>query len=159
MGEERGDTMRWISFSVLLVVTVGVARLLQHQVQTGEGGNPQLQLTDTDRQTLADLSLPVVRREAESKKRTENKLGKKAKGKKLKQSKRRGRNASKKKGNDNKKRATKKKRNKTKGDFKKKKGRKQKKDRKGAMKKKRGDKAKRRKETMKRKGTRGRKTN
>merc|ERR1711953_487090 len=152
MGEERGDTMRWISFSVLLVVTVGVARLLQHQVQTGEGGNPQLQLTDTDRQTLADLSLPVVRREAESKKRTENKLGKKAKGKKLKQSKRRGRNASKKKGNDNKKRATKKKRNKTKGDFKKKKGRK------GAMKKKRGDKAKRRKEPMKRKGTRGKNT-
>merc|ERR1711953_392388 len=122
MGEERGDTMRWISFSVLLVVTVGGAQLLQHQVQTGAGADPQLQLRDTDRQALADLSLPVVRREAESKKRTENKLEKKAKGKKLKQSKRRGRNASKKKGNDNKKGQPKRREIRQRGTLKKRKG-------------------------------------
>ena len=61
------------------------AQLLQHQVHTGAGADPQLQLTDTDRQAFADLSLPVVRREAESKKKTKSKRGKKAKGNKLKQ--------------------------------------------------------------------------
>merc|ERR1711988_799237 len=140
MGQsERGDTMRWISFSVLLVVTVGGAQLLQHQVHTGAGADPQLQLTDTDRQPFADLSLPVVRREAESKKKTKSKRGKKAKGNKLKQGISKGR---KKEGNNNKNRATKKKRNKAKRGNTKKEGRKQNQGSKGARKKKEGDKAK-----------------
>ena len=110
------------------------AQLLQHQVHTGEGADPQLQLRDTDRQALADLSLPVVRREAESKKRTTSKRGKKPNGNKLKQNKRKGRKASKKWENNNNKRATKKKRNKATRRNTKKKGRKQRKGSKGKKK-------------------------